>query len=344
VTFRLSNDRYDPPTCDRNVHMGYARMEFDAAAAPPSPITTLQPTTPAPIPTLTPMPTSTTPAPTTTTAAPAPTSGPTSTGTTSTGKPGPTNTGVPAGTKLTVHQGDLTVSTPGAVIDALDIHGFLKIRANNVTVKRTLIRGGYASGSGFSQLVSAFPGEQRGLVIEDSTLLADHPADTMDGLKGAYFTARRLNISNVVDTALVYGSDVTIEDSWFHGNTHYAPFPAAPDNMTHDDSLQIQGGSNIVVTNNVFEDAYNTAIMVTQDVSRTFDVHVSGNWLSDGGCTVNLSEKGKGPIEDFRLSHNRFGTQRLAGCAVIAPPTSDVTLDGDVWDATGKPVVIKLGT
>jgi hypothetical protein len=342
VTFRLSNDRYSPPTCDRNVHIGYAEMEFDATGDPPPPISTLAPTTAAPIPTLKPVPPPATPTATATATttppappAPAPPAG---------GKPGAGNTGVPVGTKLTAHQGDLTVSTPGTVIDAMDIHGFLKIRADNVTVKRTLIRGGTVAASGFSQLVSAFPNEQRGLVIEDSTLLADHPADRMDGLKGAYFTARRLNISNVVDTALVYGNDVTIQDSWLHGNTHFEPFPAAPDNKTHDDSLQIQGGSNIVVSNNVLEGAYNTAIMVTQDVSRTAKVQVTGNWLSGGGCTVNLSEKGKGPIEDFRLSHNRFGGQRLTGCAVIAPPTSDVTLDGDVWDATGQRVVIKVGT
>jgi Ca-dependent carbohydrate-binding module xylan-binding len=345
VTFRLSNDAYSPPKCDRNVHLAYAQMEFDSAANPPGPITTIVPTTPAPIPTMKPVPTAqpttpapSKPAPTGTTTAPAPAPAPAG------GQPGPGNTGVPAGTKLTVHEGDLTVSTAGTVIDGLDIHGYLKIRANNVTVRRSVIRGGVANGPNFSQLVSAFPGDQKGFVIEDSTLVASNPSGWMDGLKGSNFTARRLDISRVVDTTLIFGDDVTVENSWYHNNEHVSPWPSAPDNMTHDDSLQIEGGNNIVIRNNTFEGANNTAMMITQNVARTTNVQVTGNWLSGGGCTINLSEKGKGPIGPFRLSGNKFGSQRLAGCAVIAPPTSDITLSGDVWAATGQLVTIKKGT
>lgn len=292
--------------CDRNVHVGFAAMESTGAPAPTAPA----PSTPAP----------------------------------TTGRPGPGSTGVPAGTRLTVHEGDLTVTTDGTVIDALDIHGYLKIRADNVTVRRSVVRGGVATGPGFSQLVSAFPGDQVNFVIEDSTLVAAHPSAYMDGLKGSNFTARRLDISNVVDTSLVFGDDVTIEDSWLHGNTHFAPFPPAPDNRTHDDSLQIEGGTNILVRHNVFEGAYNSAMMLTQNHSRTSNVRVTGNWLSGGGCTVNLSEKGKGPFLGIQFSDNRFGTSRLADCPIIAPPTSPVTLHDDVWDATGQPITVRRGS
>src|SRR5262249_12135120 len=43
------------------------------------------------------------------------------------GYPDATNTGVPAGTALTVVNGDLTVSTAGAVVDAKDIRGCVLI-------------------------------------------------------------------------------------------------------------------------------------------------------------------------------------------------------------------------
>jgi Ca-dependent carbohydrate-binding module xylan-binding len=300
VVIAFVND-YRDTSCDRNVSVGFAAME----SAGPTPA----------------------PSPTSTSPAPAP------------GRPGPGNTGVPAGTPLTVHQGDLVVRTDGAVIDSMDIHGFLKIQADNVTVRRSLIRGGHDTGVG-TALVQMWSGKS-GIVLEDDTVRADFPSGWLNGIHGYGYTARRLNVSNVVDSSVVFGNDVTITDSWFHDLSYFSPWPLQSDNQTHNDNLQIEGGSNILVQHNVFEGAHNAAIMVTQNVTRTSGVRVTGNWLSGGGCTVNLSEKGKGPILGFRLSGNRFGPSLQANCAVIAPPTTDVTLDGDVWDATGLPVTIR---
>ncbi len=47
----------------------------------------------------------------------------------------------PAPSGRTVYEGDLHVTQPGAVVDSLDIHGFLRIKAANVTVKNTIVRG-----------------------------------------------------------------------------------------------------------------------------------------------------------------------------------------------------------
>ena len=44
-------------------------------------------------------------------------------------KPSSSTTGVPAGTSLTRHNGDIVVTTPGTILGALDIYGFVKIRA-----------------------------------------------------------------------------------------------------------------------------------------------------------------------------------------------------------------------
>ena len=62
-------------------------------------------------------------------------------------KPGSTNTGVPVGTALKVYNGDLNVTKDGTVIEALDIRGSVYVHANNVTIKKSLIRGGPASKS-----------------------------------------------------------------------------------------------------------------------------------------------------------------------------------------------------
>ena len=43
---------------------------------------------------------------------------------------------------MKVVSGDQTYSTAGQVISGLDIHGFVRITAKNVTLKNSIIRGG----------------------------------------------------------------------------------------------------------------------------------------------------------------------------------------------------------
>jgi hypothetical protein len=57
------------------------------------------------------------------------------------GYPDPTygNVGVPAGTALTLNNGDLTVTTNGAVINAMHVNGYILVQADNVTIENTLV-------------------------------------------------------------------------------------------------------------------------------------------------------------------------------------------------------------
>nr|WP_284288154.1 hypothetical protein [Angustibacter aerolatus] len=74
---------------------------------------------------------------------------------------------------LTDYYGDLTISTPGTVVDGLDVHGFVKINAANVTIKRSKIRGGVAVyTAGNRSLISS---TQPGAVIEDVEPVARLP-------------------------------------------------------------------------------------------------------------------------------------------------------------------------
>jgi hypothetical protein len=166
----------------------------------------------------------------------------------------------------------------------------------------------------------------------------------MDGLKGRNFTARRIDVSRVVDTSLIFGDNVTIESSWFHDNAYYTPWPSAPDNRTHSDSLQIQGGRNILVRNNTFEGAANSALMLTQDYALTGDVQIVGNWLSGGlVCTVNFT-KVDPPMTNMVIKDNRFGPDVGDNrCAVIAAPTQPVTLINNTFVDTGGLVSLSKG-
>ena len=158
----------------------------------------------------------------------------------------------PTGTKLTVHEGDLTVSTPGAVIDGLEIRGLLIINAPDVVIKNSRILGRAVTGSTglVSNVRSGLP-----FTIQDSEITAAVPSPYLNGIFGSAFTAIRVDISNVIDPIHVIGGDVEIRDSWLHDNDHYEQDPLWNGTPSHSDSLQIEAGNDISVIGNRMEGA-----------------------------------------------------------------------------------------
>jgi len=315
------------------------------ATPTPSPTRSVAPTpraTPTPSASPTPTPTrAATPSPTSAAArpTPAPSAAPARPG----GRPGPSNTGVPSGTKLTVHEGDLTVTTPGAVIDSLDIRGFVKIAAPDVTIRRSVIRG-YATNEQRSLVSSTVQGAS--VVVEDSELYAQSPSAHIDGVRGQNITVRRSNIHHVIDSFHLTGGNVTIEASWLHDNLHYENDPLQGGEPSHDDSIQIQAGSGFRIIGNTIEGATNSGIQLTQDRGPVSDLHIVGNWADGGGCTVNFAEKGKGPFLGVVITDNVFGRQTSVGnCAIIAPPTTSahMTVARNVYD-DGAAVSVRRGS
>ncbi|GCB53941.1 hypothetical protein rerp_03490 [Rhodococcus erythropolis] len=191
----------------------------------------------------------------------------------------PTTFGLPAGTPLRVHNGDLTIRTPGTVIENLDIRGFVRIEASNVTIRRSIIRG-RNPGQINESLIAAY-GDHRNFRIEDTTLRPSTLSPYVDGIKGRNFYARRLDISGVVDSVVIFGDNVDFGYSWLHDNLHYSPWPKQWDNQTHDDNVQIEGGSNISVHNSRLEGAYNAAAMITQNYARGVNMVESSRVVYD---------------------------------------------------------------
>lgn len=353
----LTNDRYNPPHCDRNAHLASAAMELRAEPAPPpgqpmpppapeppvppSPEPPAPPPAPAPEPPAPPPPAPLPPPPSPQPPPPAPPAPPPAPPAPPTGQPGPANTGVPEGTVLQRYYGNLTITQDGTVIDGMDVRGFVSVQADNVVIKNSIIHGG-DPGTVNSSLISAY-GDHVNLVIQDTTLIGAYPSPYLDGLKGRNFTAVRLDISNVVDTVLIFGDNATVKDSWLHGNTHFAHDPRTPDGVSHDDNVQIEGGNNILLQHNTLEGATGSAIIITQNYSRSENIRILDSFISGGSCSVNLTEKGQGPIQNVLVQGNEFGPSSIRGCAVIAPSTSPVTMVDNVWKGTGLPVGVSRG-
>ncbi|MBD9699138.1 hypothetical protein IGS67_06485 [Flavimobilis sp. GY10621] len=302
----------------------------------PGPTTdpTQGPTTSAPEPTQAPEPTrkpTESPRPTTApepspTTAPAP--DPTNPSTSS--RPDENSAGLPHGTKLDVHKGDLTITKDGTVIDGLDVRGFIRVHADNVVIKNSIVRG-RDIGAQNMHLVQASNGSSN-LVIRDTTLASDTLSPYIKGIVGWNFTLDRVRIHRVVDQVSIIGDNVTIKNSLLHGNLFYEQDPNYSGGPTHDDNIQVSIGTNLRFVNNVMIDTTNAAIMVTQDRGKVSDMLVKDNYMDGGACTVNLAEKSHGPLQGMTFRDNTFGTAtRHPHCAILSPQSTTVTHSGNTF-------------
>ena len=254
----------------------------------PSPSATLSPS-PSPSPTVQPSPSVT---PTATTAPPSPTPtvtvtpSPTVTGPvlgcmpapSRCGWPDATNTGVPAGTVLTVRQGDLT-AVNGGVYDRLDIRGCVSIPngVNNVVIRNSRIT------CGGPLPVDAEDYPHSGILIEDVEV--DMAGNFFGrGIAGGGFTARRVWWHNGSDCSH-YNSDVVIEDSF----CDLARYTGSGD--PHLDGFQSGGGDGVLLRHNTIRNpnGQTSAIINGPDLnvlSAQTNVRIVDNLMAGGGFTV----------------------------------------------------------
>ena len=255
--------------------------------------------------------------------------------------PNASNTGVPFGTQLTVHNGDLTITQAGTVIDGLDIRGMVKVEAPNVTIMNSIVRGRALNGP--MALIGNLGGYSN-LRIVDTELFPSTPSADVQGIYGYNFEATRLNIHGVVDGIHLTGGNVSISDSWVHDNLHYLRDPNHGGTPSHDDSIQIQAGSNIRIDGNRLTDAWNASVQVTQDRGDVSNLTITNNIADGGGCSINLAEKAYGPLRGVVISDNTFGRNtRVDDCAVIAPASTRVQMSKNYYTPDNTLVEVHPG-
>jgi hypothetical protein len=255
--------------------------------------------------------------------------------------PEPDRTGVPPKKKLRVHRGDLVIRTAGKVVDGLEVHGRVSVEAPNVTIRNTRVivpTGSETAG------ISNNNSSGHGMLVRNVEVRAASAAPGVNGVVGHDFTLESSEIHHVTDQVHITGSNVTVRDNWFHDNYHFESDPYQGGGASHDDSIQIIGGSNITIASNRFTGAYNAGVQITQSISDVNGVTIRDNLLGGGGCTVNIAEKGRGPVEGVVVRDNRFlSDQRIDGCAIIRPSSTKVSHSGNVWDDSGRPVALSRG-
>jgi|GEM_PF-3959968 hypothetical protein len=218
--------------------------------------------------------------------------------------------GVDPGVVLSRRSGDLVITKRGTVVENLDLSGAILVKADDVTIRNSIIRGGPAA-TGDKALIMSWWGAKR-LKISHVTLRADNPSRYLDGISGVNLTAEYLDISRVVDGVKLTGGVSTVRRSFIHDGYSTAD-PSQPDGVSHNDGIQViqnGSGSRITISHDHIRGFGNSAIMITQRPGNR--LVIQNNTLSDGACQVNMVVKGGGKIGSKRLSlkANRFNPGR----------------------------------
>lgn len=236
--------------------------------------------------------------------------------------------------------GDQTFSTAGQVVSGLDIHGFVRITAKNVTVKDSIVRGG-ANPPCNSAVIHVTSGASA--TIEDTEVSPASANACLDGVWAENATLLRMNIHGSVD-GVKADDNVTVKDSYIHNMAWFASDPNQSGGPTHNDAVQSwQGNVNVSLLHNTLDPGKggNAAYQVTQDGGgRAYNLRIAGNWLDGGGCTLNFSSKGgPTPMTGIYVDNNRFGRHSFFNCPILLSTQTKLSSNsGNVWDDTGSPI------
>ena len=180
---------------------------------------------------------------------------------------------------------------------------------------------------------------QPGLVVEDTDLIAANPIVNMNGVQGSAFTLRRVHIQGGVDNVQITGSNVRIESSLLEKMNYFSSDPSQNNGPTHNDSIQILGGSNIVITGTTALAAgLNFAILGGAEYSDVQGLKITNNYVDGGHCNVKLAVR-NGHSESATVTGNTFGPNiGEKTCPLVAERAVSLTQSGNVSEASGKAI------
>jgi hypothetical protein len=227
---------------------------------------------------------------------------------------------VPAGTTLSIVQGDLHVTTAGAVVDGKDVRGCIWVEAAAVTIRNTRVN--CPINWAVRNVANA------GLTVQDSDLICG--PDGYTAINGR-FTALRVDIAGC-ENGFQPESGTLIRDSYIHDLNGL--------NGNHSDGAEIgEGAANITFDHNTIFGAAlpggNAAITFWDESgSQNRDMRVTNNLLAGGGYTLRCGKVGT--AVNVVISGNRFGTAGFG-------PSLDCAVGGEIWsgnvrDSTGAPL------
>lgn len=281
--------------------------------------------------------TTTTPKPTTSTTTPS------SGGTVVLGRsfPNAATTGVSPGTALTNYTGPCSIQTDNVTIDKKTINCDLRILAQNVTIKNSIINGTIYSDPDY------FNGS---FTLTDSEVRMPQSSGT--GIGDVNFVVTRVEVTGG-SRSINCAANCTVQDSYLHGQY--------TDKRGIDHESAIRMGANSVIQHNTITcdatpvppDAGCSAALTGYGDFAIVQKNTIDNNLIDGGpygsmgyCAYGGSTTGKpysNGVNSIRFTNNVFMRGPNGKCGIWGPITSfDSSAPGNIWSNNvwndGKPV------
>jgi hypothetical protein len=289
--------------------------------------------------------------------------------------PGPATTGVPHGVELATITAPIGADTmtatayvvmrAGAEFRNIRFERLVTVRAPGVKFINCWFAGVENPGSSVALLNIRDDRPATGAVPSASatrcTFLPTHrprAGHLLDAVRGSQVRLTACEIAHTVDGVHIFGSTaaddphaghVLVESCWIHDLT-VAPDPgqSATGGLTHNDAVQIVGGSSIHIVGNDLGDARMASIMLapgTRNARSTGDIVIRRNRIgvSSSGINVNDSRL-PGPlqglvIEDCEVARQPKGII-VSGRAL---DTGGAVITGNTWADDGSPVPVRRG-
>jgi hypothetical protein len=236
-------------------------------------------------------------------------------------QPDASNTGR-ADSGLTTHSGDWIITTDNVTIENFWVEGLVDIQANNVTFKNNIV---------VSRVITSYPGfdalvrsSGSNNIISNNTLIQYNSRTGTDtsiyyvvGVKltGGSSTVSRNDISNVNDCVYITGGTHQILGNYFHDlgfRTDDADQAGStPASWSHNDGVQIRGGTNHNIEGNHFDMAFSTltgmnstpnpdpnaeqwwpnchGILAQGANNAATGITITNNWFSKGACCMHFT-------------------------------------------------------
>jgi hypothetical protein len=238
--------------------------------------------------------------------------------------------GVPAGTVLTLHSGDLHVSTAGATVSNMQVVGTVYVEAPDVTLVNVRVTQPSAY-FGIKQEAQA-----TNLTVRDSEVIGD-PADPPDyaiSQSVAGLTVTRVLIRHANSGIHLGAGSVTVTSSRIDQLAGASPVGIGSTGDT----------PNLTFTDNtilVDADAGGAIVLYTND-GPDGGVLIQGNTLA-GGATALVGAQ-HASSHDIKVLNNRFSRMYYPTCGSNAPVSAYDPAEpgnqwsGNVWADTGQPV------
>jgi hypothetical protein len=277
-------------------------------------------------------------------------------------KPTPSTTGLLTGvTRRTASASEIVA---GATITDADIPfkvvsptvpaGMTKAAAT-ITFKNCWFKGPGTTPTGSEGLLTVTSGTACPVVATDCLFRPQLPHWFRMGIQGHDYTAIRCEFSYCQDGVEVFNTsdpngptNVILRQNWMHDFAYWQTGATLPSDGSHDDCVQIEGGTGTIIEGNWFQgyiapdspsplNTYGTnhigqCFMVKPDVGNIGALQVNKNWIEGGASGVNVRTYDRDPNTNAvlrsitpsfgTLQGNRFtkGSFRLSATSAILWP------------------------